>query len=49
MIFSARQLQEKFREQHSDLCLVFIDLIKAFDGVDHEGLWLLLRKLGCPE
>ena len=31
MIFAARQIQEKCREQHRDLYMVFIDLTKAFD------------------
>ena len=34
MIFSARQVQEKCREQGRDLCLAFIDLTKAFDSVN---------------
>ena len=42
MIFSARQLQEKCREQHMDLVMVFIDLVKAFDSVDRTGLWKVL-------
>jgi len=31
MIFAARQVQEKCREQYQDLYMVFIDLTKAFD------------------
>jgi len=49
MIFAARQIQEKCREQHWDLYMVFIDLTKAFDSVDRKGLWQVLRKIGCPE
>ena len=48
MIFSARQLQEKCREQHMHLYMVFIDLVKAFDSVDRTGLWKVLLRLGCP-
>jgi endonuclease/exonuclease/phosphatase family metal-dependent hydrolase len=48
MIFSARQIQEKCREQNMDLFIVFIDLVKAFDSVDRYGLWRILAKLGCP-
>ncbi|XP_062519241.1 uncharacterized protein LOC134194330 [Corticium candelabrum] len=48
MIFSARQLQEKCREQHMDLFMVFIDLVKAFESVDRTGLWKVLLRLGCP-
>ena len=48
MIFSARQVQEKCREQGRDLCLAFIDLTKAFDAVNREALWACLARLGCP-
>ena len=34
MIFVARKLQEKCREQHQDLYLAFVDLTKAFDTVN---------------
>jgi len=37
IIFVARLLQEKCREQHRDLFIAFIDLTKAFLG-----------KFGCP-
>jgi len=33
MIFVARLLQEKCREQHRSLFFAFIDLTKAFDTV----------------
>ena len=49
MIFAARQLQEKCREQKKDLYLVFIDPTKVFDSVSREGLWQGLRRLGCSE
>ena len=49
MIFAARQMQEKCREQHRDLYMVFIDLTKAFDSVNRRGLWLILHKIGCPD
>ena len=50
MIFVARQLQEKCREQHQDLFLAFVDLTKAFDTVNRNRdlLWNILRKFGCP-
>ena len=48
MVFSARQLQEKCREQNMDLYMAFIDLTKAFDTVSRAGLWSLLAKFGCP-
>ena len=48
MIFVARQLQEKCREQHQDLYMAFVDLTKAFDTVNRDLLWSILRKFGCP-
>ena len=33
MIFAARQVQEKCREQNLDLYMVFVDLTKAFDTI----------------
>ena len=48
MIFVARQLQEKYCEQHLDLYLAFVDLTKAFDTVNRDLLWNILRKFGCP-
>ena len=48
MVLVARQLQEKCREQHKDLFMVFIDLAKAFDTVARPMLWEVLGKMGCP-
>ncbi|XP_063584669.1 uncharacterized protein LOC134762229 [Penaeus indicus] len=48
MIFAARQLQEKCREQHRDLYTTFVDLTKAFNTVSRDGLWKILEKFGCP-
>ena len=38
MISSARQVQEKCREQGRDLCLAFIDLTNAFDSVNKQRI-----------
>ena len=48
MIFTARQLQEKCREQQCELHAVFVDLTKAFDSVDRMALWEILLNIGCP-
>ena len=38
-----RQIQEKSKEQHKDLYMVFIDLTKAFDSINRTGLWSLRK------
>ena len=49
MIFAARQLQEKCREQHQGLYTIFVDLMKAFDTVSRAGPWKIMAKYGCPD
>lgn len=49
MIFCARQMQEKCKEQHHHLYMAFIDLVKAFDSVNRDALWKILAKIGCPQ
>ncbi|XP_035692546.1 uncharacterized protein LOC118427017 [Branchiostoma floridae] len=49
MIFCARLLQEKSREQRQPLFLVFWDLEKAFDSVPRPAMWATLRRFGCPD
>ena len=49
MIFAARQIQEKCREQNNDLYCIFVDLTKAFDTVSRDGLWKILAKVGYPD
>jgi hypothetical protein len=48
MIFAARQLQEKCREQQKPLYVAFFDLTKAFDSVNREALFKILNIYGCP-
>lgn len=48
MMFAVRQVQEKIKEQNSQLYAVFIDLKKAFDMVHRKALWTTLRRFGCP-
>nr|VZI50744.1 unnamed protein product [Spirometra erinaceieuropaei] len=38
MIFVARQLRQKFQEMRTHLYFIFVDLMKAFDTVNREGL-----------
>ena len=47
MILSLRQLQEKCRQQHMPLYIAFINLTKAFDLVNRDGLFRVLPKIGC--
>ena len=49
MIVCARQIQGKSREQQKPLFFVFYDLEKAFDKVPRTAMWMVLRRLGCPE
>ena len=49
MIFSLRQVAEKVREKNQEMYMVFVDLTKAFDTVNREALWQVLKKLGIPE
>ena len=49
MVFALRLLQEKCKLKNQDLYLLFIDLTKAFDTVNREGLWCILEKAGCPK
>ena len=38
---------EKAREFQKNIC--FIDHAKAFDCVDHNKLWKILKEMGIPE
>ncbi|VDL92682.1 unnamed protein product [Schistocephalus solidus] len=49
MIFAARQLQDKCQEMRTHLYTTFIDLTKAFDTVNRNGLWKVMQKFGCPK
>ena len=49
MIFTARQIQEKSSEQHQGLYQVFVDITKAFDSVNRDALWNILKRFGCPD
>nr|VZI27138.1 unnamed protein product [Spirometra erinaceieuropaei] len=49
MIIAARQLQEKCQEMRTHLYPTFVDLTKAFDTVNREGLWKIMQIFGCPK
>ena len=40
---------EKAREFHKNICFCFIDYAKAFDCVDHNTLWKILKEMGIPD
>ena len=39
---------EKTREFQKNICFCFIDCAKAFDCVDHNKLWKILKEMGIP-
>ena len=40
---------EKAREFQKNIYLCFIDYAKAFDCVDHNKLWAILKEMGIPD
>ena len=40
---------EKAREFQKNIYFCFIDYAKAFDCVDHNKLWTILKKMGIPD
>ena len=42
-------IMEKAREFQKNIYFCFIDYAKAFDCVDHNKLWKILKKMGIPE
>ena len=39
----------KAREFQKNICFSFIDYTKAFDCVDHNKLWKILKEMGIPD
>ena len=42
-------IMEKAREFQKNIYLCFIDYAKAFDCVDHNKLWKILKEMGIPD
>ena len=40
---------KKAREFHKNIYFCFIDYTKAFDCVDHNKLWKILKEMGMPD
>ena len=47
-IASIRWIIEKAREFQKNIYFCFIDYTKAFDCVDHNKLWEILKEMGIP-
>uniref|UniRef100_A0A4W2ECW7 RNA-directed DNA polymerase n=1 Tax=Bos indicus x Bos taurus TaxID=30522 RepID=A0A4W2ECW7_BOBOX len=48
-IANIRWIIEKAREFQKNIYFCFIDYAKAFDCVDHNKLWKILKKVGIPD
>ena len=43
------QIREKTKEFQENIYFCFIDYAKAFDCVDHNKLWKILKEMGIPD
>ena len=48
-IANIRRIMEKARESQKIIYFCFIDYAKAFDCVDHNKLWKILKEMGIPD
>ena len=48
-ITNIRWIMEKARELQKNIYFCFIDYAKAFDCVDHNKLWKILKEMGKPD
>ena len=48
-IANIRWIMEKAREFQENIYFCFIDTAKAFDSVDHNKLWTILKEMGIPD
>ena len=42
-------ITEKARDFQKNIYFCFIDYVKAFDCVDHNKLWTILKEMGIPD
>ena len=49
LIANIHWITEKQRKFQKNIYLCFIDYTKAFDCVDHNKLWKILKKMGIPD
>ena len=47
-IANTRWIMKKAREFQENIYFCFIDYAKAFDCVDHNKLWKILKEMGIP-
>ena len=48
-IVNIRWILEKAKEFQKNIHFCFIDYVKAFDCVDHNKLWKILKEMGIPD
>ena len=48
-IANIRWIMEKAREFQKNIYFCFIDYAKAFDSVNHNKLWNILKEIGIPD
>ena len=48
-IANIRWIMEKAREFQKYIYFCFLDYAKAFDCVDHNKLWKILKEMGIPD
>ena len=48
-IANIRWIIKKAREFQKNIYFCFIDYVKAFDFVDHNKLWKILKEMGIPD
>ena len=48
-IVNIRWIMQKARESKKNIYFCFTDYAKAFDYVDHNKLWKILKEMGIPD